>query len=143
MNSKKEGDTYRLAPWLERQILADLESGNVVRFPNSWLKKLRRSRSHIIVAIAGVIVKLSEENADGTVMLPRHLSEEKAGTATMLPRNRQLLAHCKQFNVPYDGLGAQSEWRRTLLQLEHFNVVSIAWRKDFALVTPIHDPSGH
>ena len=55
MNSKKEEDTYRLAPWLVRQILTDLESGNVVRFPDSWLKKLRRSRSHIIVAIAGVI----------------------------------------------------------------------------------------
>ena len=77
MNSKKEEDTYRLAPWLVRQILTDLESGNVVRFPDSWLKKLRRSRSHIIVAIAGVILKLNEENADGTVMLPRHLSERR------------------------------------------------------------------
>jgi len=70
-------------------------------------------------------------------MLPVDLGEENTDTAVMLPRNRQLLAYSKRFHVPYDGLGTRSKWRHALRELERHDVINIAWRGSFALITPI------
>jgi hypothetical protein len=131
-------DTYTATPKLMEfleQCDEAFRKGDVVYFPNSWMKKICRSRGSIF-AMVGIVLKLGAQYGNA-VMLPRKKFDVGIDAADTLPVFRQLLEMSTEAQVPYDGLGSRSVWRRALLAMERHKMVRLVWRQDFVMVVPI------
>jgi hypothetical protein len=133
-------NTYAATPKLMELLEKceeDFRKGNVIYFPNSWIKKICRSRGkYPLFAMAGIILKLCAQYGN-VVMLPRKKFDVNINAADTLPVFRRLLEMSTKAQVPYDGLGSRSVWRRALQAMERHKMVRLIWRQDFVTVVPV------
>jgi hypothetical protein len=125
-----------------RTILGELTvSAGMVYIPRSWFRKLaqcwryRPPISDALWPVVTILLEISWANGGGAIELPKKpLDEEPVESIGTL---RRLLEISRRAQIPYDGLGSRSIWRRTLLALECHDVLRLTWRKDSVSVTPV------